>query len=117
MPVKITAKVYCEYWFEKNNDKIRNIRVDTFSQMLSLSNAHAGSRILCVDDIGGLLALGILERMGGVGELVCLHDRQSASLELAKTANLTAKELGCMVTIPIYRLDGPAAIREACTTF
>jgi tRNA (adenine58-N1)-methyltransferase non-catalytic subunit len=59
-PLKPTARVLCDYWFEKNPEKTMQLRLDTFSQMLSMSNVKSGSRILCVDEIGGLLALGYL---------------------------------------------------------
>ena len=55
----------CEYWFNKDQNRIRDIRVDTLSQMLNLANIRPGGRYIAVDDASGLVVAGILERMGG----------------------------------------------------
>ncbi|KAK7063971.1 Adenine(58)-N(1)-methyltransferase non-catalytic subunit TRM6 [Favolaschia claudopus] len=55
----------CEYWFKKDQTRIRDIRVDTLSQILNMANIRPGGRYLAVDDASGLLVSGILERMGG----------------------------------------------------
>ena len=56
----------CEYWFNKDQNRIRDIRADTLSQMLNLANIRPGGRYIAVDDASGLVVAGILERMGGV---------------------------------------------------
>ncbi|KAJ3349180.1 tRNA (adenine(58)-N(1))-methyltransferase non-catalytic subunit trm6 [Kappamyces sp. JEL0680] len=48
-----------------NSERIKELRVDTLSQILTFANVRAGSRILCVDDSGGLLTLALLERTHG----------------------------------------------------
>lgn len=55
----------CEYWFKKDQTRIRDIRVDALSQILNMANIRPGGRYLAVDDASGLLVSGILERMGG----------------------------------------------------
>lgn len=55
----------CEYWFNKDQNRIRDLRVDTLSQMLNLANVRPGGRYIAVDDASGLLVSAILERMGG----------------------------------------------------
>lgn len=56
----------CEYWFNKDQNRIRDIRADTLSQMLNLANIRSGGRYIAVDDASGLVVSGILERMGGM---------------------------------------------------
>jgi tRNA (adenine-N(1)-)-methyltransferase non-catalytic subunit len=55
----------CEYWFKKDQMRIRDIRVDALSQILNMANIRPGGRYLAVDDASGLIVSGMLERMGG----------------------------------------------------
>ncbi|KAF8346964.1 Gcd10p-domain-containing protein [Amanita rubescens] len=67
----------CNYWFEKDHDRIRDIRSDTISQILNLSNIRPGGRYIAVDDASGLVVAGILERLGGQGRLLTICDTDS----------------------------------------
>ncbi|KAF7972594.1 hypothetical protein HWV62_17398 [Athelia sp. TMB] len=67
----------CEYWFNKDHSRIRDIRVDTLSQMLNLANIRPGGRYIAVDDASGMVVSGILERMGGQGRLITICDVDS----------------------------------------
>jgi tRNA (adenine58-N1)-methyltransferase non-catalytic subunit len=59
----------CDYWFTKDQNRIRDLRVDTLSQMLSMGNIHPGGRYIVVDDVAGLLVAALLERLGGQKDL------------------------------------------------
>ncbi|KAJ7651649.1 Gcd10p family-domain-containing protein [Mycena polygramma] len=67
----------CDYWFNKDQNRIRDIRVDTLSQILNLANIRPGGRYLAVDDASGLVVSGILERMGGSGRLITICNTDS----------------------------------------
>lgn len=54
----------CEYWFRKDQNRIRDIRPDSLSQMLSLANVRPGGRYIVVDDASGLLVSSVLDRIG-----------------------------------------------------
>jgi tRNA (adenine58-N1)-methyltransferase non-catalytic subunit len=56
----------CEYWFHKDQSRIRDIRVDTLSQMMNMANIKPGGRYLVVDDASGIVVSAALERMGGL---------------------------------------------------
>jgi Gcd10p family len=56
----------CEYWFRKDKARIRDIRIDTLSQMMNLANIRPGGRYLVVDDTSGIVVCGILDRIGGM---------------------------------------------------
>ncbi|KAK2461432.1 hypothetical protein APHAL10511_005895 [Amanita phalloides] len=62
----------CNYWFEKDHDRIRDIRADTLSQMLNLANVRPGRRYIAVDDASGLVVAGILDRLRGEGRLLTI---------------------------------------------
>ncbi len=55
----------CEYWFTREPGRVRDMRPDTQSQMLSMANVQSGSRIIVIDDTGGLILASALDRMGG----------------------------------------------------
>lgn len=55
----------CEYWFNKDQSRLRDIRPDALGQMLNLANIRPGGRYLAVDDASGIVVAGILERLGG----------------------------------------------------
>ncbi|TFK41846.1 Gcd10p family-domain-containing protein [Crucibulum laeve] len=67
----------CEYWFNKDQNRIRDLRADTLSQMLNLANIRPGGRYLVVDDASGMVVSGILERMGGEGRVLSICDTDS----------------------------------------
>ncbi|KAJ6483909.1 Gcd10p family-domain-containing protein [Mycena vulgaris] len=67
----------CDYWFKKDQNRIRDIRVDALSQMLNMANIRPGGRYLAVDDASGLVVSGILERMGGMGRLITICNTDS----------------------------------------
>ncbi|KAJ6621065.1 Gcd10p family-domain-containing protein [Mycena sp. CBHHK59/15] len=62
----------CEYWFKKDQNRIRDIRVDALSQILNMANIRPGGRYIAVDDASGLIVSSILERMGGLGRLITI---------------------------------------------
>lgn len=55
----------CEYWYKKDQSRVRDLRIDTLSQMLNMANVKPAGRYIAVDDASGLLVSGILDRLGG----------------------------------------------------
>ena len=55
----------CEYWYKKDQNRLRDIRADALSQMLNLASVRPGGRYLVVDEASGVLVAGILDRVGG----------------------------------------------------
>ncbi|OBZ80015.1 tRNA (adenine(58)-N(1))-methyltransferase non-catalytic subunit TRM6 [Grifola frondosa] len=67
----------CEYWFNKDQNRLRDIRPDALSQMLNLANIRPGGRYLAVDEASGVVVAGVLERLGGSGRLITICDIDS----------------------------------------
>jgi tRNA (adenine-N(1)-)-methyltransferase non-catalytic subunit len=63
--IEPTLHNVAEYWFTKDQNRIRDLRSDTLSQMLHLANVQPGGRYLAVDDVSGLLVAAILDRLHG----------------------------------------------------
>jgi tRNA (adenine-N(1)-)-methyltransferase non-catalytic subunit len=107
IPIKPTARALCDYYFSKNYEKIRELRIDTLSQMLTLANVRAGSKLLVVDDTCGLIVTAILERTGGIGETFCFHDGNNETLDLLKYANFPEHVLKSVTRFPWHRFTIP----------
>ncbi|KAF8808114.1 Gcd10p-domain-containing protein [Phlegmacium glaucopus] len=67
----------CEYWFLKDQNRLRDLRVDSLSQVLNLANVRPGGRYIAIDDASGMIVSGILERMGGEGKLITICNTDS----------------------------------------
>ncbi|TRM66234.1 Gcd10p family-domain-containing protein [Schizophyllum amplum] len=67
----------CNYWFNKDNNRIRDMRPDALAQVLTHANVRPGGRYIAVDDASGMLVAGILERMGSEGRLITICDVDS----------------------------------------
>ncbi|TFK19974.1 Gcd10p-domain-containing protein [Coprinopsis marcescibilis] len=67
----------CDYWFNKDQNRIRDLRMDSLAQVLNLANIRPGGRYLVVDDASGLIVAGILNRLGGEGRLLAICDTES----------------------------------------
>ena len=55
----------CEYWFNKDQNRLRDIRPDSLAQMLNLASVRPGGRYLVVDDASGVVVSAVLDRLGG----------------------------------------------------
>ncbi|KAF9650278.1 Gcd10p-domain-containing protein [Thelephora ganbajun] len=70
----------CEYWYTKDQSRIRDIRADALSQMLNLASVRPGGRYLIVDEASGVLVAGALDRLGGSGKVVNICNIESAPM-------------------------------------
>lgn len=76
-PLPTTVHNVCQYWFSTDSKRIRDLRPDTLSQIMSLGNIRPGSRVLVVDDSGGMLTGAALERMAGEGLVLIINANDS----------------------------------------
>ncbi|KAH9849238.1 Gcd10p-domain-containing protein [Lenzites betulinus] len=67
----------CEYWFNKDQNRLRDIRPDSLAQIVNLANIRPGGRYIAVDDASGVVVSAILDRLGGQGRLVTICDIDS----------------------------------------
>ena len=65
--------------------------------MLLQGNVRSGSRVLVVDDCGGLLVAGVLQRLGGSGACVALASQPDyPSFDAPKYLNLSDDMMSCL---------------------
>lgn len=71
-PLEPTVHQIAEFNYDRQPSKTRELRPDTLANMLAMANVRPGSRLLVVEDLGGLVVAAAVERMGGAcngGEL------------------------------------------------
>lgn len=95
----------CDFWFDKSPEKIRYMRKDALSQVLSFGSVRPGGRYLVVDGVSGLLVGAVLERLGGDGTVIAVNDAESPpSLDILPYFNLPTQ-----VTKPVLKIINWAA--------
>ncbi|KAM0788425.1 hypothetical protein ACM66B_001561 [Microbotryomycetes sp. NB124-2] len=98
--IEPTAHNVCEYNFEKESMKIRGIRPDTLSQIMTIANVRPGGRLLVVEDVHGLIVAAALERMAGQGRIFVVNDTDSPpDLHIMDTFNFSAEEMAPISSI------------------
>lgn len=90
-PLPPSVAVMAEYHFERSPEKVRGLRVDALAQMLSFAGVAPGGRYLVVDGTSGLLTAACLDRMGGHGRLLAIHDNDSVpEFDIVRSINFPA---------------------------
>ncbi|ORY20867.1 Gcd10p family-domain-containing protein [Naematelia encephala] len=85
------------HYLTRNPIAIQQMRSDTLSQLLTISNIRPEGRYLVVDDTGGLVTAGILERMGCEGRLLTFTPADSPpSWAVLNVMNFGEVETDCV---------------------
>jgi hypothetical protein len=92
----------CEYWFEKDQSRIRDLRPDSLSQVLTLGNIHPGGRYLVVDDASGILISSVLDRLGGKFILFACNYTNSSIIR--KWTNPSTVRCGVAASLPFHAI-------------
>lgn len=64
-PLEPTVHQIAEYHFDRQPSKTRELRPDTLANLLAMANVRPGSRLLVVEDLGGMVVAAAVERMAG----------------------------------------------------
>ncbi|KAJ3093090.1 tRNA (adenine(58)-N(1))-methyltransferase non-catalytic subunit trm6 [Quaeritorhiza haematococci] len=102
-PLNPNARLLCEHFFTKNPQKIRELRIDTLSQILSYANVHPGAKVIVVDDTQGLVVSAILERLGDSGTVLAIHDREASNFDVLRYMNIPPTDLSKMLKTISWR--------------
>jgi tRNA (adenine-N(1)-)-methyltransferase non-catalytic subunit len=79
VPLECNSQNLLMYYQDRAPEKIRELRIDTLSQILTLANLRVGSRALVCDDTGGMMGLAILERTSTMDERQIPSERAKAA--------------------------------------
>ncbi|KAL0094864.1 adenine(58)-N(1)-methyltransferase non-catalytic subunit TRM6 [Phycomyces blakesleeanus] len=111
-PVRPTLYSITQYFFNKNPEKIRHLRIDTLSQLLNHANVRANGKILVVDDTQGLIISAVAERLGGYGTLVGLHDGKDSNYDVLRYMNFSKHIMDTVHTVPFSMVDSEKGYDE-----
>ncbi|CAG8466526.1 4713_t:CDS:10 [Paraglomus occultum] len=98
-PVKPTLYSVWSYVYSNRPEKIRDLRIDTLSQILTLANVHANAKYIVVDDVRGMLISGVMERLGGYGFVLGIHEHETPNYDIIKYMNFTKKITDSLKTL------------------
>ena len=93
MVLRPTARLLCEMYFTRAPDKILDMRPDTLAQILTWSNVQSGSNAMVVDSCKGLLMGGVIERLGGQGAVLQMHQGNEPVRTVVEQMNFTVDEV------------------------
>lgn len=89
--IRSTPASICEASYCKNREKICSMRTDTLAQVLSQSGVHAGTRVLVVESMTGMLVGSLAYRMRGKGLILAIYGAQQPHLDMVNYYNLDAQ--------------------------
>ncbi|CAD5232890.1 unnamed protein product [Bursaphelenchus xylophilus] len=76
---KVNTRLLAEFYYFRNPETVGFFRPDTAAQILHNSGIKAGSKVLIFDQCFGVMTTYIVERLGGEGSCVVIHNGVSAS--------------------------------------
>ncbi|CAK6962661.1 tRNA (adenine(58)-N(1))-methyltransferase non-catalytic subunit TRM6 [Scomber scombrus] len=71
--LKPSCRILAMMYHGREPGKICHLRYDTLSQMLTLANIHAGSKVLVFETCAGLVLGSVMDRMGGYGSVIQMY--------------------------------------------
>ncbi|XP_019642697.1 PREDICTED: tRNA (adenine(58)-N(1))-methyltransferase non-catalytic subunit TRM6-like [Branchiostoma belcheri] len=110
-----TLRLLCNMYMAKSPSKICHLRVDTLSQMLTVGNVHAHSRVVVVDSCQGLVLGAVMERMAGLGTLVQVYHGDFPFRHAYDAFNFPASFDEMLLPFPMSQLGclhGPQSAQE-----
>ncbi|GAA6028044.1 hypothetical protein JCM8097_001845 [Rhodosporidiobolus ruineniae] len=99
-PLEPTVHQIAQFHFEKVPSKTRELRPDTLANMLNMANVRPGSRLLVVENLGGMIVAAAVERMGGKGRIMVINDADSPpDLHLLDSFNFSPSDVEPVASI------------------
>ncbi|GAA5979467.1 hypothetical protein JCM11641_005404 [Rhodosporidiobolus odoratus] len=99
-PLEPTVHEIAQYNFEKVPSKTRELRPDTLANILLMANVRPGSRLLVVENIGGMIVAAAVERMAGQGRITLINDADSPpDLHLLDSFNFSPSDLAPVASL------------------
>ncbi|GAA5891358.1 hypothetical protein JCM6882_004670 [Rhodosporidiobolus microsporus] len=99
-PLEPTVHQIAQFNFEKVPSKTRELRPDTLANMLAMANVRLGSRLLVVENLGGMIVAAAVERMAGQGRILVVNDADSPpDLHLLESFNFSASDISPVTSI------------------
>ncbi|KAJ1946175.1 tRNA (adenine(58)-N(1))-methyltransferase non-catalytic subunit trm6 [Kickxella alabastrina] len=105
VPLETNVYNVCDFFFQSNPMKIRGIRTDTLSQVLSLVNVYSSARIMAVDDGQGMIVASLLSRISEGGSVFGIHDGDVHSYDILRYMNFSNESRDRLQTLSWSKLN------------
>lgn len=107
------AESVCDTYYQKNRERVSNLRSDSLAQILAYGNVFAGGNVLVFDTVMGLVVSSVVERLGGHGRLLAAYAGKQAAFDAVKHMNFTSRQSSVLVpfhTSELAKVRGDAAM-------
>jgi hypothetical protein len=98
--VRSTPVTICETSYFKNRDKISNMRFESLAQVVSQAGIHAGTHVLVIESLVGMMVGTVAYRMRGQGRLLAMYGSQQPHLDVVRTFNLAPEYINIIEVSP-----------------
>lgn len=78
----------CEAEGVRHRDKVMNLRPDTLAQILGQSGVHAGTHIMVIESMSGMIVGACAYRMQGSGKIIAVYGGQQPHVDMTRHFNL-----------------------------
>jgi tRNA (adenine-N(1)-)-methyltransferase non-catalytic subunit len=103
--LKPSTRTLCEMYYSRGPSKICHMRPDTVAQILTYSNVHPHSNMVVMETTQGLLLTAMLERMGGLGNLVQVFFGDfPVKLAVENSSHLSQLDKSPLLEYPLHRI-------------
>ncbi|KAL4539650.1 hypothetical protein Ndes2437B_g01989 [Nannochloris sp. 'desiccata'] len=100
-----TAASICDTLFNKQPARIGYLRPDAVGILLHMANVGPGSKILVLENCGGMITGAVAERMGGYGSVCATYlEPHAKGIEIVKSFNFTSGIRGTVSRAPLVGL-------------
>jgi tRNA (adenine58-N1)-methyltransferase non-catalytic subunit len=100
-----TTASICETLFNKQPSRIGYLRPDALGILLHMANVGPGSKILVLENCGGMITGAVAERMGGHGTVCATYlEPHPKGIEIVKNYNFTKAIMGTVTRAPLIGL-------------
>ncbi|KAA8912927.1 hypothetical protein TRICI_003309 [Trichomonascus ciferrii] len=96
-PEPITSTELIDIYLDKDPIKIQDMSVESLGLMMSMADIRPGGTYLVADDVSGVVVAALIERMGGEGCIVCLHESEHPNFDALKYMNCSQELITRMV--------------------
>lgn len=99
-----TTDLIAQMYYARGATKICELRLDSLSQILTLSNVKAHCRIMVVESCQGMVAGALLDRMGGLGSLIQIYSGDFPGRQALDYFNFPKSFMECLCGFPMDKI-------------
>ncbi|KAJ8104298.1 Gcd10p family-domain-containing protein [Lipomyces tetrasporus] len=112
-PCSVGSCEVIEYFQYKDHHRILELTAESLGLIMSLANIRPGGKYITIDETGGLVAGAMMERMGGEGMIMFVHENEHPNLDVMKYMNFSEAMVEHMIkTINLLQLFHPEEEEE-----